>query len=103
MAENAVAYVLILVVMEYALRGTYFACRKVANKIRLNPCCNGICSARSCLLFTASKRRVHVLILVVMEYALRASACALTIEWYIRVLILVVMEYALRDYGKKQF
>ena len=61
--------VLILVLMEYALRDgqkpspTYY--------LSLNPCFNGICSARR------TERREHsenvVLILVLMEYALRVS------------------------------
>ncbi len=59
--------VLILVLMEYALRDFN---NEVHRKQRsLNPCFNGICSARCCCM---KKVALHVvLILVLMEYALR--------------------------------
>ena len=62
--------VLILVVMEYALRDLYYYETYIYKYQRLNPCCNGICSARG----SDPIDRVEintVLILVVMEYALR--------------------------------
>ncbi len=84
--------VLILVVMEYALR-EYWASKNVKERNSLNPCCNGICSARkevkpfideldslnpccngicSARIFSYTlKDGSVVLILVVMEYALR--------------------------------
>ena len=64
-------------------------------QVSLNPCFNGICSARS------SHSRLtgiwcEVLILVLMEYALRAWTHSV-IGRNNHVLILVLMEYALRE------
>jgi hypothetical protein len=59
--------VLILVLMEYALRAQTYIAFKM--KGGLNPCFNGICSAsRTCY----KNGFEAVLILVLMEYALRA-------------------------------
>ena len=60
----------------------------------LNPCSNGICSTGIPTTYNTARQR-QVLILVLMEYALRDESyshmyAALT------VLILVLMEYALR-------
>ena len=80
--------------MEYALRpGMQLGLR--TSKLCLNPCCNGICSK------TEQERigkavPLAVLILVVMEYALRHHALFRELRWHDWVLILVVMEYALR-------
>ena len=81
--------------MEYALRELTVA--KVQRFYCLNPCFNGICSQRRLALLTAKTRRA-VLILVLMEYALRAPD---EVDWLKRifVLILVLMEYALRVRG----
>ena len=85
--------VLILVLMEYGLRDRlstdwdFFQC--------LNPCFNGIWSAR----LDSSRRYPKdeaVLILVLMEYGLRGSYTR-TRCTYIIVLILVLMEYGLRE------
>ncbi len=63
--------VLILVLMEYALREVQSdAYSQVSN--RLNPCSNGICSSRANEQTGAMEQTV--LILVLMEYALRARA-----------------------------
>ena len=60
----------------------------------LNPCSNGICST-STGAFTQPKAGAVVLILVLMEYALRAiQECQP--HPLAAVLILVLMEYALR-------
>ena len=85
--------VLILVLMEYALR-----LRQNLNARRrggsLNPCFNGICSAIPRRVEV--DRRVMVLILVLMEYALRLLWYAASAVQACGVLILVLMEYALR-------
>ena len=85
-------------------------------KVRLNPCCNGICSVRqrlptSCpsavlilvvmeyVLWAHSRwkdgEESHVLILVVMEYVLWAGMAFTCTGYGTNVLILVVMEYVL--------
>ncbi len=84
--------VLILVLMEYALRG-YSTRTKEVFMLCLNPCFNGICSARSLTIY--KMRTFIVLILVLMEYALRVDMEDYKTQW-INVLILVLMEYALR-------
>ena len=64
------------------------------NAIRLNPYCNGICSATR---RTAKRTTAYrlVLILIVMEYALlHYHICKVEMPMY-EVLILIVMEYAL--------
>ena len=53
--------------MEYAL-GDICKDRSDKESICLNPCCNGICSRR--LFNQINFKRMEVLILVVMEYAL---------------------------------
>ena len=62
--------VLVLVLMEYALR----LMQKVQNVFSLykslNPCFNGICSKTN-LCYKQKKATIEVLILVLMEYALR--------------------------------
>ena len=63
--------VLILVLMEYALRA--YGRMKVAPFVNsLNPCSNGICSKSSPGLYLKEMPSSEVLILVLMEYALRA-------------------------------
>ena len=85
--------VLILVLMEYALRASE---NPVISEVEsLNPCFNGICSASK-----MEKELVgflKVLILVLMEYALRVIGTANT-PFVAFVLILVLMEYALREF-----
>ena len=61
--------VLILVLMEYALREEIS--NLIADILRLNPCFNGICSASK--MRNLSEIFSKVLILVLMEYALRDS------------------------------
>ena len=61
--------VLILVLMEYALRVHGSTIRIIKANYGLNPCFNGICSAS--LNVRHHHNRVCVLILVLMEYALR--------------------------------
>ena len=87
------ATVLILVLMEYALRDPF---RKSGKRLQrcLNPCFNGICSARRTGT-TTTLLNSSVLILVLMEYALRANVRFRTYH-DLYVLILVLMEYALR-------
>ena len=65
----------------------------LCNKGGLNPCFNGICSKTHWLHRYAA--RGIVLILVLMEYALRREG-NVTLSQADRVLILVLMEYALR-------
>ena len=85
--------VLILVLMEYALR-VLTKMSLTMRFSRLNPCFNGICSASYYSAFNNSG--IDVLILVLMEYALRVNLVQST---YLNkdVLILVLMEYALRE------
>ena len=61
----------------------------------LNPCFNGICSQRM-LQSTVKFQLISVLILVLMEYALRALHKGCQMARLLSVLILVLMEYALR-------
>ena len=61
----------------------------------LNPCFNGICSARY-FIFSYYKLSI-VLILVLMEYALRGCHGSDIENQESAVLILVLMEYALRE------
>ena len=61
----------------------------------LNPCFNGICSASN--MSAKEFAEFAVLILVLMEYALRANMLAYQLSKKNFVLILVLMEYALRD------
>ena len=62
--------VLILVLMEYALRVLMVIIPGITT-VCLNPCSNGICSAR--LSTTNVTDFMEVLILVLMEYALRGT------------------------------
>ena len=91
--DEPITFVLILVVMEYAL-GDPLRCKSCYLSRSLNPCCNGICSRSG--VWVGKKIKKSVLILVVMEYALGASII-FTIGQQFPVLILVVMEYALGD------
>ncbi len=84
--------------MEYALRVCPCLCNRVYGS-SLNPCFNGICSAREGVETTSMD--VEVLILVLMEYALRAKE-EVSLCKQLLVLILVLMEYALRDYHREQ-
>ena len=68
--------VLILVLMEYALRECAFNFTGVTPN-GLNPCFNGICSA-SYFRQKLNTEVQKVLILVLMEYALRVRVCALS-------------------------
>ena len=88
-------FVLILVLMEYALRESDSTLSMLFDRYGLNPCFNGICSA-SVLSFGLFRLVSKVLILVLMEYALRANQIS-AIKEVANVLILVLMEYALRD------
>ena len=65
--------VLILVLMEYALRDI-FVTNCEDDSLSLNPCFNGICSA-SLLWILLYRSLPIVLILVLMEYALRVFGC----------------------------
>ncbi len=65
----------------------------------LNPCSNGRCSASSSAHGWPSPRG-GVLILVLMEDALRGEEIRRRINGYLGVLILVLMEDALRDVEK---
>ena len=67
--------------------------KKLSNICCLNPCFNGICSARKETIKHSAP--VSVLILVLMEYALRVLHVDLRLKVR-NVLILVLMEYALR-------
>ena len=81
--------------MEYALRDK-FVVEIICNKdFSLNPCFNGICSQR---ILSPMPHVVipTVLILVLMEYALREDNLAAWLQDWPKVLILVLMEYALR-------
>ncbi len=61
----------------------------------LNPCFSGICAARRFNL-NITIRVVTVLILVLVEYALREKFVTAKNKSYENVLILVLVEYALR-------
>ena len=63
--------------------------------LRLNPCSNGRCSASNRPLDVVKSPRT-VLILVLMEDALRDIAGLVLLSWMREVLILVLMEDALR-------
>ncbi len=64
-------------------------------RVRLNPYSNGICSAREVRNLGSRLRFVGVLILILMEYALRAAREGKNVDYWC-VLILILMEYALR-------
>ena len=81
--------------MEDALRGYKKLCKLVYIN-SLNPCCNGRCSASDNERASCSPQG-EVLILVVMEDALRAKKKRNGNDKKSDVLILVVMEDALRD------
>ncbi len=95
-SQGPTVLVLILVLMEYGLRADTLKCQEVESFVGLNPCFNGIWSARS-LVFRWMNSLISVLILVLMEYGLRE---ALSRSWRVAasgVLILVLMEYGLRE------
>ena len=81
--------------MEYGLRVYHISSVRGLGWCRLNPCFNGIWSAREHEIELSAQRPYRVLILVLMEYGLRVSD-----DYYIGtgepVLILVLMEYGLR-------
>ena len=80
--------------MEYALRGkNTFILKQML--LCLNPCFNGICSQRRWQL-RSTPDNAQVLILVLMEYALRDATKLIALHKTTVVLILVLMEYALR-------
>ena len=82
--------------MEDALRVSEEEFNTVVHSKCLNPCSNGRCSAR---VWTSwlTRRGTSVLILVLMEDALRARERFSQIGLSLMVLILVLMEDALRD------
>ena len=86
--------VLILVLMEYGLRERTPAV-PVCRRSCLNPCFNGIWSARPTLTMMVVWG-VSVLILVLMEYGLREVVKTTSTYDNSVVLILVLMEYGLR-------